>query len=534
MAFASATLQASLNGSAAASAAGVPLVFVDGQPDLELSVERFTQIGPLDVRSASLLLRRDEAGYEQAELERARRRMGRPVMIAMPVCIAGGAARLLPLMQGRITSIAQRLDRATDQMTLNAVCGWHALLDEPIDTDTWNAPLTLRQAIDAINERTGVDLTADLIPPEALARPAGGSHGAPATIGAWIERLCRTHHTHVRRMLRWDGHRIVERRELRLNVHGRPIRLLTTQMANPAGATHAIRAVMPLDRPVKLIALAAGQRVESTFDLFGGWNPALESAADESYTRSASSDFDTYANVFRLWVLNEDGAFAGPAFDLTAFFDEGRSIPATPVRFVNALTMDDAGRSIGVAAEVSVDGGATWARYAGHAQILPERAAVYFDDDALPAAFLAACKSGSARVRVTASLTNPLATETTRWVGNPFAGSFTTKRFDVSADFAYQRVAPSSRHYDEVRHGDRSADERDDRAKLSSLLAERAGELSREPAQAVIDLVGPMLSLRIGDQLDDVNGRIGLVLMRCEHRFDAGLSETTWRREAEG
>jgi hypothetical protein len=204
------------------------------------------------------------------------------------------------------------------------------------------------------------------------------------------------------------------------------------------------------EQPIRFIAEAAGPVVESTFALVGGWDAADEALADGEYSKSGSSDFEAVANVFRLWVLNEDGAFTaepfdrGPAFDLTTLFDDGRAIEPQPLRFGHALSQDAAGRSVGVVVEMSIDGGASWSRYPGTASVLSDRAGVYLADDALPAGFLAAVRGGVGKIRVTATLRNPLPLQSVRWRGNPFTGAFRTQRLKLGDAFGWRRVLPGS------------------------------------------------------------------------------------------
>ncbi|NBC96472.1 MAG: hypothetical protein GVY27_08980 [Deinococcus-Thermus bacterium] len=197
------------------------------------------------------------------------------------------------------------------------------------------------------------------------------------------------------------------------------------------------------------IARGGRNAVEATFDLAPAWDPALESADDAAYDRSQSGDFATYRDVFRRWVLNEDGGFsgspfdAGPAPDLGALFANPSWTPR-PLRFGDTLTPDDAGRRQPPLVELSDDGGATWSGPAGRFVMLDDRAGLYLDDDALDASWLTAVRAGSARLRVTATLTDPRPLTVERWDGNPFAGSATDRALDAGEGFRRLRVDGSS------------------------------------------------------------------------------------------
>jgi hypothetical protein len=319
------------------------------------------------------------------------------------------------------------------------------------------------------------------------------------------------------------------------------VRLALSDLANPAGAVESLCLAMPSARPVKFVAEADAQVVESTFDLMPGWDASDQAGAESEYARSTSSDFDAVANVFRLWVLNEDGAFEGLTFDLTTFFDEGRAITPRAMRFEQALTRDSAGRSVGTPIEYSLDGGMSWSHWPGVAVVLRDRAGVSLDDDALPAGFLDAVRSGAGRIRITATLRSPLPQHRVRWRGNPFAGAFDERCVDVSDRFAWRRVAPTSKFADQVASGDRSADLVDDRAAMMTWLAQYAIESAATSGRATVSAVGPMLGLRVGDRLDQFAGRaidVTLVdpashapaatLVKIQHRWDTSRSELLW------
>ena len=544
-----ATLSRLESGALRPSPAVGPVVLVDGRPRTDLWVRTLTMSGRLDQRQVELGLERSAAGFDASERARVDRLIDAAVTILQPIALTGGDSRLLPLLDGRIVEASSELDPNTDELTLTGQCNWSDILNRPIETGELDAPQwTLQSALEQLNALAGLDLELDLLAPSSLAQPIRRSLMQGKTVRSVLEAVLNDADVVVHRSLGWAGHRVSEQRTVRPGGWGRPVRLGLSALANPSGAVASIHAALPRQRPVKLTAEADGQVVESTFELVGGWDPAGEGEADNEYVRSLSSDFDAVANVYRLWVLNEDGSYSdapfnrGPAFDLTGLFADGRAVAPQPLRFGNCLAEDAAGRSVGVVIEVSTDGGSTWAHYAGQADVMNDRAAVYLSDDALPSAFFAAAKTGQARVRATATLRSPLPVSDIRWHGSPFAGPFEHVRLTVGNAFAHRRVDATSKFYSAVQSGGRTADEADDRDAMEVWLAERAQQI--QPAEGAVSIVttSPALSLRIGDRLERIAGRnLGAdladpaaaapraTLDAIEHRWTDASSMLTWR-----
>jgi hypothetical protein len=524
-----------------------PLVMIGGEPRADLWVRSLSMRGPLDVREAELVLVRDGAAVVMAERARLDRLLGAAVAILQPVALASGESRLLPLFHGRFKSAGQRLSGRGDELGRAAVCDWRRRLERPIERgDVTDESWTARTLIERLNALGGLGLSIDSLPPTIAGRVVV-TPGAAATLGAVLESLLDQSGTAVQRRLEWDGHRVTERRTIRRVADGRPIGIGSMSAANPAGSLEHIAGDVPARRPVKLVAQADGQVVESTFALVGGWDPSLESLADAEYGKSTSGDFDAAANVFRLWVLNEDGTFSAPpfnrgsAFSLTALFGDGRAVPPQPLRFGGPLTQDDAGRSVGVIVDTSDDGGATWSRYPGPARLLTDRAGVYLDDDALPPAFLVAARLGLAAVRITATLRNPLPLETVRWDGNPFAGEFVTRTWKLGERFRHRVISGGSKFRAQIEAGQRTADTADDRAAMAAWLAEEAASIPAATAHVDVETTGVHVALRIGDRFAAFTGRdFGLggedpaagndtaTLVEITHRWDEDRSRLRW------
>jgi hypothetical protein len=325
----------------------------------------------------------------------------------------------------------------------------------------------------------------------------------------------------------WHAGRISERFVLRPLSGARPVVVNAGQSAD-LGAVAGVRADVTPHWPTRHVAVASGKAVESTFELLAGWDPAGEGMADSEYARSTSSDFDAVANVYRLWLLNENGALGGEAFDLTSLFGQSRAIGPQALAFADCLTLDEAGRRLPAVVDVSIDAGQNWSRYSGPARVLRDRAGVYIDDDLLPADYLAAAKVSEARIRVTATLTCPLPQELVRWSGNAFAGQYRTATHRLDDVFALRQVLASSKFADDVAGGLRKADERDDRTAMESWLSRLASRPDGETATRLISTAGLALGLRIGDRLAGESG--GPMWLQCvEHDWRAGGTRLTWR-----
>jgi hypothetical protein len=109
--------------------------------------------------------------------------------------------------------------------------------------------------------------------------------------------------------------------------------------------------------------------------------------------------YNQNAQVGRLWILNEDGAFSGSAYNRDPPFDNYRAfnfrsvLPSgefgpsgwtrRPRPFDDTLSVSADGQSLGVYVEVSFDSGATWSPVTGAVSVLKDRAGIHFDCDNL-------------------------------------------------------------------------------------------------------------------------------------------------------
>ena len=465
-----------------------PLVLLDGVPEPALAARWWQATGPLDERSAALDLDPD-AGLDAATLT------GRTVAIVTPLRLRDRTPRWQAHLVGRV----EGAERDGDAVTLRVGDDWGRQLQH----GQTSAPSATRldAAVQQLAAWSGVGLLASTIPADRAAADTSGTFAAGEALGqAWRALLMR-HGLRLRRHWRRVGDAFVptvavaaadtgRRVALRAEASGAIGRVLRTTGQRRGGAT-------------QWTARSPGWRIESTFVLAPAWDPSRAAEADDHYTRSTNVSFAAVGDVFRLWVLNEDGAFSGPpiaapAFDLAAFFGDPL-VPAAPLPFAAPLTRTPAGARRAVTVEHSVDGGATWLPWGGAVRIATDRAAVYLDDDALPPAFLAAARSGAARVRATATLRSPHAVEASRWSGNALHG-LADQRMVPADDLWFARVLPGSVFHAQVRSGTLEADEADDTLQMTDRLVRAA---AGGPAESVtVELAGACGWLGVGDRVE--------------------------------
>jgi len=504
--------------------AGRPLVWMGGHIQPNVRVQRLTSHGRADRRSATLTVPSPDDAPAA----------GQSIVIAQPVELLGGTSMLVPLLAGRTDTSARRQRAGADATTIEVADHWTDLLNQPLEPAIEGA--TLADLLAAVAGPLAIDFSG--LPPVVLLRAQRRDSLIHATRGAALDAVLEANGLVVQRDMVMAASSVTEHRALRSDEHARPVHLDIQAVHDAAALVASLQTDARSDLPVKLLAAASGQVVESTFELSPAWDPALQDEPDDQYSRTTSSDFDALADVFRLWVLNEDGALNDPPYSLTGLFDEGRAVPPKPLAFGPALSTGELGRSLGLVVDRSFDAGQTWRRHPGPVINLDDRAGVYLDDDTLDTTFLAAVRSGDGRLRVTASLQSPLPIESVRWVGNPFraAGALPTRRFNLAGRFAVRRVDSTSKFAAEVAAGQRHADTIDQRSDMQQWLVDLARRISPQgDRQHVMITTQPMWHLRIGDRLEAVGDhRADLVLVDIEHLWDEHASRLTWRSEGSG
>ncbi|MFW6059385.1 MAG: hypothetical protein ACODAQ_04345 [Phycisphaeraceae bacterium] len=527
--------------------ANEPLVFVDGALEPRLRVASLTVEGPLNERRLVLA---SAAAVEDGTL--AALWAHRDVLVAMPYRLVDDQQRWSVLARGEMQRAMRHRAAGLEQQQWELHDQWTRALAQPVDHVWWathegaltsldcgtllpgpggnRSPQTfdihgrkvhvpqvrgerwtVGSALATISALGELRLSLHLLP--RLLREATLLHAVDLAqpVGDVLRQVVEPYGLIVQRTIRREGRTVTEDRHVRALQHGRPVRLRWAEIARPLADALRIDLAAPLDAAQRWIVEASGWQIESTFELVGGWNPALEGEADAAYDRTQSNDFARYANVYRHWVLNEDGRFSaapynrGAPFNLAAFFGDS-GVRAQPLPFRSCVTLDDTGEPRLPVVEISTDSGQSWSQYPGRAVVQRDRAAVYLDDDALPGTFLTALQSGSARLRVTASLRSPQPVRRVRWRGNPFAGRRTARVLKVGEAFQFRRIDVGSMHHGDVQSGALATRAIDQRQALDAWLVERLREAEQRAEAALegrgrIELAGAWPWLRIGDRL---------------------------------
>lgn len=551
---------------AGADLAGV--VLIDGIPEPRLVVREHRVQGPLDRRQATLAVAAADSRPAQSALM-ARWLNTQQATLAVPIRLVDDQVRWSVLVNGRLETTDTQDSARSQQRLLTLVDQWDTELDKTIGSVWWQTeegllfddsrPAVMRvgdranrsdqvwsigdqrvyvfqdqgqawttgTALAAVNALAGLRLSLRLLPVATRDAALQRAVDLSAPLDRVLTQLLQPHGLVIERDLAWEGGVVTQRRAVRPVVNGRRARLSWAGDGRRLGEVRRVRSQHPTPAAQQWAAQADGWVVESTFELVHGWDTSLVGQPDAVYSKADHEDFATFANVYRLWVLNEDGRFTGApfhqgaAFDLTAFFNDGLepaarhgTIRPRPLRFEDGLTLDATGTRRGVTVEISTDGGSNWSTYPGVVVVRDDRAGVYLDDATLPLAFLAAAKSGDAMVRVTASLRSPIPVRVRRWAGNPFAGSEPPRRFDLGGAFRFQRVGAQSIHFDEVNSGQTQAVQADETGAMTHWLIQRMERESRSqhvttgtPGRAELLLAGAWPMLRVGDRLMSTAGQ---------------------------
>jgi hypothetical protein len=527
-----------------------PVMLIDGVPAPDLIARRLDSSAPFDRRSGFFAFASSTVSKSLVD-----RVADRTVTLALPSRLVDGQVRWAVLVHGRLNGESQRASANTDLHEIEIKDNWGDVLDRPVAAAWWQTPGGLLfddsrpalmmvgrsanrserlwqvggediyvfqesglpwRVVDAIRTLSvlaGLGLSLHMIPSDLRDQSLSEQVDLRGTAGDALAGILQSYGLVIQRDLVREGNAVVERRGVRPIAKGRKVRVPWVDAKRPLGEALSIISEQPLQRAQQWVARADGWLVESTFELVHGWDPALENGPDSAYDRENNPEFSTYANVYRLWVLNEDGHFSGSpynqggAFDLTTFFGAGTVRPG-PLRLLPTVTLDDAGVGHDPFVEVSLDGGVGWSSYPGSVKIRSDRVAVYINDATLPASFLSAAQSGLARIRVTASLQSPVPVRATRWLGNPFLGVEQERAFDLRPLFRFRRVAATSIHFSDVVSGGLVADQADDTGAMNAWLIRRMHQEDRgnKVGRARLSLAGAWPLLRIGDRLVDAGG----------------------------
>ncbi len=524
-----------------------PVVLIDGVPEPRLSARELRMTGPIDRRSATLDV---VPSSDRGKL--IDHWVNSDIALAIPNRLVDETIRWSVLLHGRLNGGEITLSAGADDHAVELVDHWTLSLDKPVRAAWWQTSggllfddarpavmkigddanrseqtweiggqtvhvfqgngqqWTIITALASLNAMASLALSLKLIPSDIRDQPLTRAVDLGRSIGDTISTILEPFGLVVQRDLARESGVVIEKRTVRDANHGRIISLAWTDNQRPVGQVSRVDTNRPAEGGQQWIARTNGWRVESTFDMVKGWDPSLEGQPDATYDKNNNPNFGTYANVFRLWALNEDGQLSGSPYNQGTPFDLGQFfgvalIRPRALRFLPTLTLDDTGDGRPPIVEISNDAGVNWSVYPGAVVISTGQATVYLNDAALPVSFLAAAKVGNAKVRVTASLQSPAPVQLRRWSGNPFVGIKPAKVFELGDAFRFQRVSPGSIHYNDLVAGQLAADEINQTNALNDWLFGKikrsAGTVEAQPGRTRLTLVGAWPLLRPGDQI---------------------------------
>ena len=282
---------------------------------------------------------------------------------------------------------------------------------------------------------------------------------------------------------------------------GQPVSSLTNVLAGSMRIDH--------DNARRIwVGLGDPERVEATFSLVAGWDPAGESSPHRDYCRS-NPRFSTVRDVYRRWVLNEAGDWTpppydrGPTADLAALFGT-RDCLLVRRKFLPCLSRDAAGKSFGIVVEVSYDGGTSWRNYAGRIEVLTDEAGVWIADESLPPAYWQAATGGLLAVRVTALLESDQRVRAEA-IDSPLPnyGRTVTHLVQLPGRFRRQWVDPSS----QLAGTAASADVIDDSETLAAVLADRVHRDVTAGSHGQLTLPWLCAAYQVGDRIRGISGQ---------------------------
>lgn len=526
-----------------------PIVFIDSVPQPALRVVEWSIENTLDWRTA--VLRLDETIPSAERALQIEHLCGGNADIAVPLRLSDESVRWLPLIQGQID--IDHVERRTgrDQVQFIVRDAWALVLAHPLPI-TWRedergvltstrSPGTMLagiranrsthrhavgghfihvlsshasvwsvlDALETLSAFANISLLAHTLAPDIAASPLTTDLDLSRPLAELFSAVMEPYGLTFTHTLTRHGGRIAAALAAR-NPSGGALHRLTWPTSSHLGETRRIVSHTPAARAARWIATASPPIIESTFTLIPGWTPASEGLEDDAYNRAINPEFSEVANTYRLWALNEDGRFTpppfgrGPAFEPADFFeDEALRGARFSLRFISCLTLDEAGRRCPAIVESSLDGGEVWSRYQGDIIIRADLAGVYLDDAALPDAFLAAAKTGQARVRITAGLQSPRPLCAARWHGNPFRGTDQPRTLHAGNAFALRRVSHASIHRAPIDGGTLRADECDQSALLHAWLTQRVHQHATltGTGRLTLELRGAHIAMRPGDRL---------------------------------
>ncbi len=190
--------------------------------------------------------------------------------------------------------------------------------------------------------------------------------------------------------------------ELDMQIEGEVLNLSKTQI----GKIKRASSFWPITH--RYYAMGEKKIFESTFELVGAWDPALEGRTQAEYETS-HIDYPQVVDVYRKWCLNETGEYSTAPYNRGDMFDlsrlDGKAIfLGGQRRFTDSISTDQDGNSYGVYGEISYNSGANWEKFDGACATLSNECGLTVSGNSLGTDFYNAAIAGLLRFRVTAAV----------------------------------------------------------------------------------------------------------------------------------
>ena len=150
------------------------------------------------------------------------------------------------------------------------------------------------------------------------------------------------------------------------------------------------------------------KQFEATFELVKAWDSANEGFERDCYS-TTDAGFELVENVYRKWCLNEAGDYTdepyncGEVFDFQKIFGTSNYI-CKRRKFLDCLSADTSGKSIGTYLEISYDSGATWQPFSGSYKLYTDECGIWISNNVFDDAFWDAAVANGLRFRITAAV----------------------------------------------------------------------------------------------------------------------------------
>ncbi len=235
-------------------------------------------------------------------------------------------------------------------------------------------------------------------------------------------------------------------RTVELNLQRRGRRLSVSQ--TNVGKLRSQRLMWPVTK--RYIGRGGFKVYESTFELVGCWDAALEDTDYEKYSPATNPQFHQVRNVWRKWGLNESGYYSRDPCNIAEPYDFSRVFEGEPYvrrrrRFLPCLSTDELGKSVGYYLEVSYDSGQSWSQYPYAFDNLLDECAIWLSSEQIDSDTWAAAIAGTLRFRMTASIQSD-SRLTCVVADGPVKSTapVVDEIIELSSRFAYRKVSPMS------------------------------------------------------------------------------------------